>query len=54
MTEQVRKEIKQRKELNKKHRNENRERENNLILERCKEQNLKVRELIKKEIRKHE
>ena len=54
MTEQIRKEIKKRKELNRQQRNENREREKYLIWERYKEQKIKVRELIKKEIRKHE
>ena len=54
MTEQIRKEIKKRKELNRQQRNENREREKHLIWERYKEQKIKVRELIKKEIRKHE
>ena len=54
MIEQVRKEIKKRKELNRQWKNENREREKYLIWERYKEQKIKVRELIKKEIRKHE
>ena len=48
------KETKKRKELNRQQRNENREREKHLIWERYKEQKIKVRELIKKEIRKHE
>ena len=54
MTEQIRKKIMKRKELNRQQRNENREREKHLIWERYKEQKIKVRELIKKEIRKHE
>ena len=54
ITEQIRKEIKKRKEINRQQRNENREREKHLIWERYKEQKIKVRELIKKEIRKHE
>ena len=54
MTEQVRKEIKKRKELNRQQRNENREREKYLLWERYKEQKIKVRELLKIEIRKHE
>ena len=54
MTEQIRKEIKKRKEINRQQRNENREREKHLIWERYKEQTIKVRELIKNEIRKHE
>ena len=54
MTEQIRKEIKKRKELNRQQRNKSREREKYLIWKRYKEQKIKVRELIKKEIRKHE
>ena len=54
MIEQVRKEIKKMKEFNRQWRNENREREKYLIWERYKEQKIKVKELIKKEIRKHE
>ena len=54
MTEQIRKEIKKRKEISRQQRNENREREKHLIWERYKEQKIKVRELIKNEIRKHE
>ena len=46
ITEQIRKEIKKRKELNRQLRNENREKY--LIWERYKEQKIKVRELIKK------
>ena len=42
-----------RKEFNRQKRKENREREKYLIWERYKEQKIKVRELIKKEIRKH-
>ena len=38
MTEQIRKEIKKRKELNRQQRNENREREKHLIWERYKDQ----------------
>ena len=45
---------KEKKHLNRQQRNENREREKNCIWERYKEQKIKVRELIKKEIRKHE
>ena len=48
MTEQVRKEIKKRKELNRQQRKRKK-----LIWERYKEQKIKVRELIKKKIRKH-
>ena len=40
MTEQVRKEIKKRKELNRQQRNENREREKYLIWERYREQKI--------------
>ena len=46
ITEQVRKEIKERKELNRHQRNENKEREKYLIWKRYKEQKIKVRELI--------
>ena len=51
MTEEVKKDIKKRKELNRQWRNENREREK-LIWERYKEQIIKARQLIN-EIRKH-
>ena len=43
MTEQIRKEIKKRREINRQQRNENREREKHLIWERYKEQKIKVR-----------
>ena len=51
MTEEVKKDIKKRKELNRQWRNENREREK-LIWKRYKEQLIKARQLIN-EIRKH-
>ena len=50
MTEQVKKEIKKRRALNRQQRNERREK--NLIWERFKEQKIKVREQVKKEIAK--